>query len=175
MEFFNNVNEYDISELFSTLDINENVVYLFINVSHMWKNLSNIKKSGVLLYSLLLYNWDKLIMNSKYSRDYYLKNKENGNILMEDEKKYAKFTVKLIYLKFTNLETKWLNWEQSVYVLDKVKYQDYLFENEKIKNSKIELCEGEKVKFKLSCSAILKNIIGNVEKVYQMKEKFGIM
>jgi len=94
---------------------------------------------------------------------------------MEDEKKYAKFTVKLIYLKFTNLETKWLNWEQSVYVLDKVKYQDYLFENEKIKNSKIELCEGEKVKYKLSCSAILKNIIGNIEKVYQMKEKFGIL
>ena len=68
----------------------------------------------------------------------YVKNKENGNILMEDEKKYAKFTVKLIYLKFTNLETKWLNWEQSIYVLDKVKYQDYLFENEKIKNSKIK-------------------------------------
>ena len=63
MEFFNNVNEYDISELFSTLDINENVVYLFINTSHIWKNLSNIKESGVLFYSLLLYNGNKLIMN----------------------------------------------------------------------------------------------------------------
>jgi len=175
MDFFNNVNENNITGLFSTLDINENVVYLFINASHIWKNLNNIKESGVLFYSLLLYNGDKLIMDSKHSRDYYVKNKENGNILMEDERKYAKFIVKFIYLKFTNMEVKWLNWEQSIYVLDKVKYQDYLFENEKIKNSKIEVCEGEKVKFKLSCSAILKNIMRNVVEIYEMKDKFGIM
>jgi hypothetical protein len=175
MEFFNNVNENNISDLFSTLDINDNIVYLFVNVSHIWKNMSNIKKSGVLLYSLLMYNENKLIINSKYSRHYYVKNKENSNILIEDEKKYSKFTVKFIYLKFTNIESKWFNWEQSIYVLDKVKYKDYLFENEKIKNSKIEICEGNKVKFKLSCSAVLRNIISNIMKIYQMKEKNNIL
>ena len=174
MNFFNQTNDNNLADLFSTLELDENIVYLFINVNHLWKDINKLKESGVMFYSLLLFDKNKLVMNSKAYRDYYIKNKENGNILFEDEKKYQKFKVKFIYLKFTNIDPGLLVWEQSVYVLDKKRHQESLFYNENINNSKLEICEEKTVKFKIGCSAILKNIIGNVVNIYKMKQQFGI-
>lgn len=168
----NNCDEV-LSNLFSTLDIDENIIYIFINPGHLFKNKDRLKESGFLLYSVLM--WDKkLILNSSYMRDVYVANKNNGNILLETEKKYAKFKVKFVYLKFSNFKVNFLNWEQFEYMLDEKKYENFVYLNERIKNSKIEIYENNILKFKINGIVLVKNILTNLQKILDEKIKNNI-
>lgn len=168
----NNCDEV-LSNLFSTLDIDENIIYIFINPGHLFKNKDRLNESGFLLYSVLM--WDKkLILNSSYMRDVYVANKNNDNILLETEKKYAKFKVKFIYLKFSNFKVNFLNWEQFEYMLDKKKYENFVYLNEIIKNSKIEIYENNVLKFKINAIVLVKNMLNNLQKILNEKIKNNI-
>lgn len=168
----NNCDEV-LSNLFSTLDIDENIIYIFMASSHLFKNNDKLKESGFLQYSVLM--WDKkLILNSSYMRDVYVANKNNGNILLETEKKYAKFKVKFIYLKFSNFKVNFLNWELYQYMLDKKKYENYVYLNEDIKNSKIEIYENNILKFKINGIVLVKNMLTNLQKILNEKIKNNI-
>lgn len=168
----NNCDEV-LSNLFSTLDIDENIIYIFIEPSHLFKNKDKLKESGFLQYSVLM--WDKkLILNSNYMRDVYVANKNNGNILLETEKKYAKFKVKFIYLKFSNFKVNFLNWEIYQYMLDTKKYENFVYLNEEIKNSKIDIYENNILKFKINGIVLVKNMLTNLQKLLNEKIKNNI-
>lgn len=158
-----------LSNLFSTLDIDENIIYIFITPYHLFKDNDKLKESGFLQYSVLM--WDKkLILNSSYMRDVYVANKNNGNILLETEKKYAKFKVKFIYLKFSNFKVNFLNWEYYQYMLDEKKYDNYMYLNERIKNSKIEIYENNVLKFKINGIVLVKNMLTNLQNISDKKK-----
>jgi len=157
-----------LSNLFSTLDIDENIIYIFITPYHLFKDNDKLKESGFLQYSVLM--WDKkLILNSSYMRDVYVANKNNDNILLETEKKYAKFKVKFIYLKFSNFKVNFLNWEYYQYMLDEKKYDNYMYLNERIKNSKIEIYENNILKFKINGIVLVKNMLTNLQNISDKK------